>query len=221
MKADSLETFLKEFPLPKGWRMQKKKNTGLCLTANDGQVFWLDFLSKKALSQKQPLAKAVGFKGKPLNILDITAGWAKEAFLLSKAGCHVTAVESNPFVFHFVQKSLLQKRISLTNLQFALDNSLNYLKNIKETEKPDVIYMDPMFGNKKKSLSQKSLVILKKIVGETKDKDLLFKYSLRKAKKRVVIKRHRLDPPFKRKPLCTFKSRSICYDVFRPIRGEQ
>ena len=51
--------------------------------------------------------------------------------MLAKAGCQVTAVESHPFVFYFVQASLVQEKISLKNLQFVLDNSLNYLKNYK------------------------------------------------------------------------------------------
>ena len=217
MKAVSIENLLKKLPLPEGWSLQEKNQTGICFTTDKGQDFRLDFTSQKALSHKQPLAKAVGFKGKPLKILDLTAGWAKEAFLLAKAGCQVRAVESHPFVFYFVQASLLQKKISLSNLKFTLDNSFNYLKTIKETDKPDVIYMDPMF--QKKSLSQKPLLILKQLVGETKDKETLFQQALTKAKKRVVVKRHRLETPFQ-KPLCSFKGRSACYDVFSPLRGE-
>lgn len=220
MKPNLSKKFLKEFPLPNGWRIRQTKNREPYLLTGKNQAFSLDFLSKQKLSRKQPLIKAVGFKGKPIRILDITAGWAQDAFLLFKTGCHVTAVEANPFVFHFVQESLLQQGISSKNLKFSLDNSLNYLKTIKETNKPDVIYMDPMFGGKKKSLSQKPLVILKQIVGETKDKEQLFEQALKKAKHRVLVKRHRLDPPLKEKPLCIFKGRSVCYDIFMPVRGK-
>ena len=214
MEPSQHEHFLKKFPLPQAWTVKKEEGKIVLFCSEEGLVFSLDFSLKKALSNRQPLAKAIGFKGEPLFVLDITAGWAQEAFLISKMGCHVTAVESHPFVFHFVQEALAQ--LKPPGLNFVLDNSLNYLKTIKETNSPDVIYMDPMFGDKKKSLSNKSLRILKRLVGETKDKEELFDWALKKAKKRVVVKRHRLEPSLKGKSLCVFEGRSVCYDVFMP-----
>lgn len=206
--------------LPEGWTVQKRKNKTLSLLTKEGLVFSLDFSNITHLSKSQPLVKAIGFKGQALSILDVTAGWAKESFLLSQLGCDVTAVESHPFVFYFVQEALNQKEWLLgKKLNFILDNSLNYLNNLKEADRPDVIFMDPMFGGKKKSLSRKSLRILKELVGETKDQTALFNLSLKKAKRRVVVKRHRLEPPLQKNSLCSFQGRSTCYDVFAPEGG--
>jgi len=210
---------LKKFPLPSGWTLKISDKAYPVLKTKEGLSLSLDFFHYKALSQKQALAKAIGFKKQPLKVLDVTAGWAKDAFLISKLGCFVTAVESHPFVFHFVQESLAFKNISSLKLNFILDNSLNYLNTFKQNQLPDVIFMDPMFGDKKKSLSQKSLRILKELVGETKNQKSLFELALKKAKKRVVVKRHHKDTPLQTNCLCSFKSRSICYDVFQPLRG--
>ena len=54
----------------------------------------------------------------PLSVLDITAGWAKDAVLISKLGCHVTAIENNSFVFHFVQESFHQRHFLCSRLKF-------------------------------------------------------------------------------------------------------
>ena len=219
MKKNEQRKFLKNFPLPPGWKLKIVKDKGVVLFTQEGLTFSLDFSVKKKLIQRQPFVKAIGFKTQPLCVLDITAGWAQEAFLISQLGCDVTAVESNPFVFYFVQESLHQKELKLSGLRFILEDSLNYMNSIKEIDQPDVIYMDPMFGNRKKSLSNKSLRILKKIVGETKDKQALFELALKKAKKRVVVKRHHLESAFKEKRLCFFEGRSVCYDVFMPKKG--
>ena len=212
--------------LPSGWKVQHRKDKNPCLFTREGLALSLNFSIKPTLSRRQPLVKAIGFTGQPLSVLDITAGWAQEAFLMSQLGCIVTAVESNLFVFYFVQESLnSQGQISVKNrgesmkFNFILDNSLNYLNNLKDKHCPDVIFMDPMFGTGKKSLSKKSLRILRELVGETKEQKALFDLALTKAKQRIVVKRHRLESPLHNNILCTFKGRSVCYDVFAPKKG--
>lgn len=219
MERSQRENFLKEFPLPSGWKLKTTEKKELFLLTQKGLSFSLDFSSKKTLTRRQPFVKAIGFKTQPLIVLDITAGWAQEAFLMSQLGCYVTAVESNPFVFYFVQEYLDRKNLKFHNLKFILDDSLNYLNSLEEATCPDVIYMDPMFEGRRKSLSNKSVQILKELVGETKDRQVLFNLALNKAKKRVVVKRHHLEAPLQKNSLCFFKGRSVCYDVFMPKKG--
>ena len=227
MKAENPGRLLRGFSLPQGWSLKTAKGQKPVLFTKEGRGFSLDFSGKKALSVSQPIVKAIGFKGRPLSVLDITAGWAQEAFLISRLGCFVTALESNPFVFYFVKESFRREKPELPGrelqigaISFILDNSLNYLSRLKIEQRPDVIYMDPMFGDEKKSLSKKSLRILKELVGETKKQKELFELALRTAGKRVVVKRHRLQAPLQKKRQCSFKGRSVCYDVFRPKKGE-
>ena len=223
MSEKNAGEILRSFSLPQGWSLQTAKDQKPLLFTTEGLSFRLDFSAKKDLDRRQPLVKAIGFKGQSLSVLDITAGWAQEAFLISRLGCFVTAVESSPFVFYFVRESFNQekseffeRKLKKGAIKFILDNSLDYLSHLKEKECPDVIYMDPLFGESKKSLSKKSLRILRELVGETKGQKELFELALRTARKRLVVKRHRLEPPLQREKLCSFKGRSVCYDVFIP-----
>ena len=220
MENKKRDQFLQSFPLPKGWKLIKKNKTGPhILLTEDGSVLQLSFSRQKTLVRTS-LAQAIGFKNQPLSVLDITAGWAKSAFLMCQLGCQVTAIESNPFVFYLVQENLEYNNIDTSQFQIKRDNSLNYLKLLKNPQYyPDIIFMDPMFEGRKKSLSKKPLRILKELVGETTDKQALFKQALLKAKKRVVVKRHKLDSPLQQNILCSFKGHSVCYDVFNPIGG--
>ena len=213
------DQFLQNFPLPKGWQVKKKNDKSPhALLMEDGSAFQLSFHKDKPLLYNQTLAQAIGFKNQPLSVLDITAGWAKSAFLIYQLGCQVTAIESNPFVFYLVQENLEYHNIDAKRFQIKLDNSLNYLKSLKTFHcYPDIIFMDPMFEGRKKSLSKKPLKILKEIAGATIDKQTLFNQALLKAKKRIVVKRHKLDKPLQKKMLCSFKGHSVCYDVFNPI----
>ncbi len=208
--------------LPPHWKLEILKG-GLYLHTGEGRPFNLDFSKIKNLSKNQPLAKAIGVIGhKNLRVLDLTAGWGKDAFLLARLSCNVVAIESHPLVFAFLEAALSKENLKIQqSLQFVLDNSLNYLKNMKNEEKPEVIYIDPMFASDKKSLSTKPLRILKELVGESNEAEILFKEALGKALNRIVVKRHKHQKPKLGSLVCTFSGRSVCYDVFSPQLGKR
>ena len=217
IKNKNLDSVLNSISLPDSWSINLNEE-GIQLSTGEGKPFSLDFSKLQSLFKGQPLAKAIGYKDQEkIRVLDVTAGWGQDAFLMARLGCQVIAIESHPLVFAFLIDAISKKDLKRPNsLEFILDNSLNYLKNIKDEDKPDVIYIDPMFKDKK-SLSRKPLKILENLVGETKDADDLFQLSLTKAMKRVVVKRHRLEKPKSNATrLCTFSGRSVCYDVFAP-----
>lgn len=216
-KQKKLEDLLKSTSLPSSWKLEILQE-GLCLKTDKGESFVLDFSKLQPLSRGQPLVKAIGCKkNESWKVLDVTAGWGQDAFLLSCLGCEVLAIESHPLVFAFLIDAISKKNLQKPNsLKFILDNSLNYLKTIKDEDRPNVIYIDPMF-KPKKSLSKLPLKILEDLVGETKQSDNLFKQSLHRAINRVVVKRHRLEKPKQGAiRLCSFSGRSVCYDVFAP-----
>jgi len=214
---------LKQFSLPTHWRLEDKQDS-LYLYTGEGRPFTLDFAKFKNLSKIQPLAKAIGCKSyKKIKVLDLTAGWGKDAFLLAGLSYKVTAIESNPIVFAFLNRALNKHVKAMPSLKFVLDDSLNYLKNIKQEERPDVIYIDPMFGDVKKSLSTKPLRILKQLAGETTSIEILFRASINKALDCIVVKRYKHHKSLSIGALMsTFSGRSVCYDVFAPhiLKGE-
>lgn len=201
--------------LPEDWSLKKNSEGFFELHTDKGGPFFVRFPSTSLLIH-QPLVKALGFKGKPLTVWDVTAGWGQDAYLFASLGCLVTAIEKEELVFFLLQEGLARiLPLKKGCLKFIHDNSINYLKNT--SEKPDVIYMDPLFGREKKSLSTKSLRILQTLVHKEKNEtEKLFQESLKMAGKRVIVKRHRLQPSFKGPFRHSFKGRAVCYDVFCP-----
>ena len=201
--------------LPKNWHLKKNSKGVFELHTDKGGPFSVRFSSTPPLS-RQPLVKALGFKGKSLTVWDVTAGWGKDAYLLACLGCQVRAIEKEELVFFLLTEGLRHSLpLKKGSLQFIHENSINYLNNA--SEKPDIIYMDPLFGKEKKSLSTKPLRILQALIREEKNEtETLFRKSLKTADKRVIVKRHRLQPSFEGPLRCSFAGRTVCYDVFFP-----
>lgn len=203
--------------LPENWSLVRNSEGYTELHTGEGRPFSVKFPTIPPLIH-QPMVKAVGFKGKALNILDVTAGWGQDAFLLSSLGCHVTAIEKHDLVFSLLKEGFSRiERLKKGSLQLVHNDSINYLNTTSKTS--EVIYMDPFFGKEKKSLSSKSLRILQTLAREDCEFKELFQKCLQKAGKRLVVKRHRLQPSLKGPLLCSFRGRSVCYDVFSPLNG--
>lgn len=207
--------------LPANWSLQKDSQGIYKLHTGEGESFCPRFPAKPPL-RHQPLVKAIGFKGRPLEIWDLTAGWGQDSWLLASLGCQVTAIEKEELVFFLLNEAFARqsKNLNTGSLKLILADSINYLK--QTSKKPEVIYMDPLFGKKKKSLSTKPLRILQTLTGgNNEDTQKLLSEGLKKATNRLVMKRHRLQPPLKGPHVCSFKGRAICYDVFSPLQQNQ
>ncbi|WP_367676567.1 class I SAM-dependent methyltransferase [Buchnera aphidicola] len=195
---------------------------------------WIEFNSKKLnyrtnqKQKKEPLAKAVGIKKNYYpNILDATAGFGTDAFILASLGCQVLMLERNPIVAILLANGLdrgfknkkigkwLKKKLSL--LYTSSEKFLIQTKTI-----PDVIYLDPMFPIiKKKAKSKKTINILKTIVKEQDNSNLLLNPARLLAKKRVVVKRP-LHAPFLNnvKTYSIIKTKKHRFDIYQPFNKE-
>ncbi|VFP84205.1 Ribosomal RNA small subunit methyltransferase J [Candidatus Erwinia haradaeae] len=165
----------------------------------------VNFSSKQATYRRkfgggrhEAIAKAVGIKGNYFpDVLDATAGLARDAFVLASCGCRVRMLERNPIISALLEDGL-RRGYSDHEIGFWLrvrlillhTPSLFCLSNI--TPKPDVIYLDPMYPNKKKSaLVKKEMRMLQCLIGVDQDADQLLECARLLAKKRVVVKRSR------------------------------
>ena len=175
----------------------------------------------------QSIAKAIGIKKYklPLHVLDVTAGLAKDAFVLACLGCSVTMIERHPIIAELVKNALKQAENepnfqSIQQQGFNLINTdaIDFLN--KSTIKPDVIYMDPMYPERKKSASvKKNMQMLQKLIGHNdekeKDEITLFNLAITSANKRVVVKRPKGAPSLTdKKPSMTIESKITRYDVY-------
>lgn len=179
--------------------------------------------------KNQPLAKAVGMKpGVTPRVLDATAGLAKDAFVLATLGCPVTLIERSPYVAALIADAiqraatddafapLLQNGFELINT-----NAIEYLPTLSEENKPDVIYLDPMYPEKQKSaLVKKNMQILQKLLGQDTDTEQLLTVARHCAKKRVVVKRPKgAEFIGNLKPAFDVASKNTRYDVYLPIQS--
>lgn len=174
----------------------------------------------------QAIARAVGLKsGNTPSILDTTAGLAGDAFVLATLGCSVTMLERSQILFMLIDDAL--ERASL-NEDFnpiikqgftAINNDANdYIKKQLSAGNtaPDVIYIDPMYPDRKKSaLVKKDMQILQRLHGEDENAAELLGNALNYAKKRVVVKRPlHAETLSEKKPNTCIKSKKTRYDIY-------
>ena len=138
----------------------------------------------------------------PLVVFDATAGLLRDACVLAAAGAEVWVGERSPAIAALIEDGL--RRASgdpalaslLRHLQFQPGDSRERLEALaRETDRPAVVYLDPMFPHRDKSaLVKKEMRVFRSVVGEDVDADVLLAPALRAATKRVVVKRPRHAP---------------------------
>ncbi|MGU5716343.1 class I SAM-dependent methyltransferase [Aeromonas taiwanensis] len=170
----------------------------------------------------QSIAKAVGLKsGAMPTVVDATAGLGRDAFVLASLGCKVTLIERSPVVAALLQDGLSRAALDpeigpwvRERMQLRQGPAVETLLAL--AERPEVIYLDPMFPHKQKSaLVKKEMRVFQSLVGADLDADALLPAALRMADKRVVVKR----PDYagwlnEHKPSMAIETKSNRFDVY-------
>ena len=175
----------------------------------------------------QAIAKAVGVSGRFLpRVLDLTAGLGGDGFVLASLGCRVSLVERHPLICSLLRDGINRAREegesdpSIRDLMNRLDliecDSLEILSDITIDQRPDVIYLDPMFPHRKKSAKvKKEMQAFQHIVGSDIDSDSLLERALEIARYRVVIKRPSVAEFLgDKKPTYSLDGKSTRFDIF-------
>ncbi len=182
----------------------------------------LGYRRRTAASSRQLLAKAVGFKGRPLRVVDATAGLGRDAFLLACLGCEVTAIERSPVMAALLRDGLrragavpeLAETIE-KQFRFVPDDARSYLARLPENQRPEVVYIDPMFPARRKSaLVKKEMRLCRLAAGDDNDAGELLETALAVARERVVVKRPRRAPVLGGRPTMAAKGTTVRYDVY-------
>ncbi len=199
----------------------------LCLnTPGAPGPVYVDFVGGKAAHRRQfgggrnqPMARALGLKpGVNPHIFDATAGLGRDSFVFATLGCQVTMLEQNPIIAALLEDGLQRGQSSLAEicLRMTLINadSTEYLRQC--SEKPDVIYLDPMYPHREKSaLVKKEMRLFQLLLGEPADSGDLLAAALNCARKRVVVKRPKGAKLIsKRSPTMSISSKNTRYDVY-------
>lgn len=169
-----------------------------------------------------PLVRAIGRKTGEWWVIDATAGLGRDAVLLARSGCVVTMIERSPVIAALLDDGL-QRAFANSQIAAQLSERLRLLQGdarqllaeLPESERPDAIYMDPMFAARAKTaLSKKEMRLCRLISGDDPDAAEVFKVARRVARHRVIVKRWFHAAPLGPNPNIQYKGQSIRYDVY-------
>lgn len=190
----------------------------------------VDFVSGKAAhrryyggGKKQPLVRAVGLKGSVTPyILDATAGLGRDAFVLATLGCRVHLVERSKVIGALLENGLSRAKADpevspiAQRMSLSIGQAAEVMRTLPDAERPDVVYLDPMYPHGNKSaLQKKEMRLFRVLVGDDEDSSELLDISLECAKGRVVVKRPR-NAPFlgEKRPSAKVQSKNTRYDLY-------
>jgi 16S rRNA (guanine1516-N2)-methyltransferase len=101
-------------------------------------------------------------------------------------------------------------------MQLVHADSKIYFQQPAEADRPDVVYLDPMYPHRSKSaLVKKEMRYARAIVGDDEEAPALLATALKTAKERVVVKRPRSAKPLAGpKPTVAIESKNTRYDIY-------
>ena len=207
-----------------------RRTEGLTLVGHDGLELRGDFA--RLLPRLRPsalrgelLVRAARVKGVPSpRVVDATAGLGEDSFLLAAAGFTVTLYERDAVIAALLSDALeraqrdedlceIARRMTL--VEGDGEAALRAMKASPETS-PDVVYLDPMFPERRKSAAVKKKLQLMQLleqpcVDEREFLDAAFEASPRK----IVVKRPAKGPHLAdAKPSYALTGKAVRFDVY-------
>ena len=197
----------------------------------------LNTASGPGRSLRQPIARAVGLKRSTTapTVIDASAGYGGDAWLLASLGCQVLAVERHKMVEALLRDGLVRAssaeatKTVADRIRLVCADARPLLRRmshkgpsddrdlpeaLSQFWPPDVVYLDPMFPLGRKTAERKPLRVLRRLVGDDVDATDLLTAALRVAKRRVVVKRPLRADPLGAKPTTTHRGKAARYDVY-------
>ncbi len=169
--------------------------------------------------KQDALAQALGRKTK--TIIDATTGWGQDSLHIFRMGYNLLCIERSPVMAELLSdgfnRLLAEDWMQILKLQppqLLRGNAIELLQALDAP--PDCIYLDPMFPPKRKksALAKKSMVVLRELLGDDQDKELLFEAALQATARRVVVKNPDYAEPLGGKPSESYQGKLLRYDVY-------
>ena len=155
-------------------------------------------------------------------VVDATAGLGRDSWLLASLGCRVTAIERSPVVAELLREALRCAAVSdakiAERIAVTCADATSWLgRQPRASDRPDVVYLDPMFpSNRKGTLQKRRVRFLRRLVGPDEDGSGLIQAALAAAQSRVVVKRPIHGQLRYPGPVATHRGKSVRYDVYVP-----
>lgn len=174
--------------------------------------------------QKELLVKAAKIKNTdhPLTAIDATAGLGQDSLLLAAAGFSVTLYEKDPIIAALLKDSIQRVKNDrwlgpITNRMTVVEeDSIEALNSFSDTSfSPDVILLDPMFPERKKSASvKKKFQVIHQLEKPCENEEELIQAALSVHPRKVIIKRPAKGPYLGSiSPTYSLEGKAIRYDV--------
>lgn len=191
------------------------------------------------------VVKAARIRGAagPLRVLDGTAGLGEDSFLLAAAGFQVTLIERDPVIYALLADGIRRARAAGQDPEAAEDpagreareeealaeaagrmtavegDSIQIMRSLAGREdRPDVILLDPMFPERKKSgLVKKKFQLIHQLENPEENERALVEAALTAQPRKIIIKRPAKGPFLGGvKPNHQFIGKTIRYDCLVP-----
>ena len=176
--------------------------------------------------QNELLGRAVGVKAsRQPTVWDATGGLGRDAYVLADLGCRVTLCERVPVLAWLLQDAINAAMVSgHDRVRAAAERMTIRHQDSRQLHVPacDVIYLDPMFPERKKSAAiKKEAAMLQRLVHPEDDAEVLWEWACRQPVSRIVVKRPLRAPVLgPRRPSHTLRGKSVRFDVFARPRDD-
>lgn len=193
----------------------------LVLKINSFSPLYADFTLKswqkrRDSGKQQGLVRACKPKS-GMTILDVTAGWGRDAAVLSSFGAKVVMLERHPVIAALLEDALIhrdERSKEVLKLSLIPMNAIDYLQHLKEEDYPELIYIDPMHPVRQKTaLVKKELQALQTLICPDEDALSLINLAVKRATQKVVVKWPQQLPPLVQPSQCV-DGKTVRFDIY-------
>lgn len=154
--------------------------------------------------------------------IDATAGLGEDSFLLAAAGFRVSMYESDPIIAALARDAITRAQADpeladiARRMELFEEDSIEAMTHLGDT--PDVIYLDPMFPERRKSAAvKKKFQLIHHLEAPCQNEGALLAAAISACPRKVVVKRPAKGPHLAGvKPSHSLAGKAVRYDVIIP-----
>ena len=154
--------------------------------------------------------------------IDATAGLGEDSFLLAAAGFRVSMYESDPTIAALARDAITRAQADpdladiARRMELFEEDSIEAMTHLGDT--PDVIYLDPMFPERRKSAAvKKKFQLIHHLEAPCQNEGALLAAAISAGPRKVVVKRPAKGPHLAGvKPSHSLAGKAVRYDVIIP-----
>jgi 16S rRNA (guanine1516-N2)-methyltransferase len=194
---------------------------GLVLLCSGHQPLLIDWNQSQWMQRargqrgRDPLVK-ISLAAQGVKVLDLTAGWGRDALVMAHAGARVHLLEQHPYLAALLQQAQTRCQAHEIHDRITIQwiEAKTYLRQLLVSDYPDVIYYDPMHPVRQKTaLVKKDLQILQQLVPPNTDVLECIQLAKMRCLKRVVVKWPQKQAPLL-EPDFSITGKTIRFDVY-------